>query len=787
VKAIDRKLWRELSHLRGQLLAIVLVLACGIAAFVTMLSNLQALERSLERYYTHHRFADLFAQVVRAPERLGARIAEIPGVAQVETRVVEDVSVNVPEFGEPIRGRLISLPSVPEQGLNQLFVRRGRLPERARSHEVAVLEGFAVAHDLIPGDRISALINGRYQELEIVGLVLSPEYVYALPPGSAFPDPSRYALMWTPRPALAAAFDMDSAFNDVVLALTPGADADLVRQRLDLLLAPYGGIDSYERELQFSHRLISMEIEQLRGSGLVVPLIFLGVAAFLLNVVLTRLISTQREQIAALKALGYSNREVGLHYTKLVALVLAAGTALGIAVGGWLGRGLADLYLTFFAFPAIHFRLEPSLILASAGVAALAGGVGTFNAVRQVIKLPPAEAMRPAAPSAHGRSLVDRLGLLRVLSPAHRMVVRNLVQKPVRALMTAAGIAMAVAILVTGSFTKDSLDYLVRVQFGLAQRYDLEVAFNKPLDRAAVRELEQLPGVLLAEPFRTVPARLVAGHRRYQTALQGLPPASELRRVLDEQLRVQPVPSEGVILSSNLAERLRVRVGDTVEVEILEGERVTRPVVVAAIVDEMLGVSAYMDNAAINRLMREGPRVSGAWLLVDPELIDPLYAELRETPAVAAVSRLTSTLEAFEDTSKEIQMTSRTILLVFASIIAIGVVYNSARITLSERSRELASLRVIGFSKAEVSSILLGEFAILLATAIPFGWLFGWYLAWAALASVDSDLYRFPLIIEPATYAFAALVVVIAGVATALLVRRRVNHLDLVAVLKTRE
>jgi putative ABC transport system permease protein len=179
--------------------------------------------------------------------------------------------------------------------------------------------------------------------------------------------------------------------------------------------------------------------------------------------------------------------------------------------------------------------------------------------------------------------------------------------------------------------------------------------------------------------------------------------------------------------------------------------------------------------------------VSGAWLLVDEHDLDELYDQLQATPGVAGVARLDSMLESFEQTSEELQATSRTILLLFASVIAVGVVYNSARITLSERARELASLRVMGFTKAEVSTILLGEFAVLLLAAIPIGWTLGYYLAVAAMTSVDSELYRFPIVIHASTYAFAAIVVVVAGVATALLVRRRINHLDLVSVLKTRE
>jgi putative ABC transport system permease protein len=785
MQTLDRKVWRDLMHLRGQMFAIMLVLACGIAAFVTMISNLQALERSMARYYESNRFADVFARVVRAPQVVEREVRALPGVASVETRLVRDVTITVEHFEDPIIGRLISLP--PENGINELAMRTGRRPRPDRDNEVIAIDRFAEAHGLAPGDEIEALINGRKQRLQIVGTAISPEYIYVLPPGEAFPDPARFGILWTNRSMLAAAYDMESAFNDLALTATAGTDLLELQARLDLLLEPYGAVGSHGRDLQMSHRMISMELEQMRSSGVMVPMIFLAVAAFLLNVVLSRVIATQREQIAALKAVGYGNFEVGFHYAKLVAIVLACGTVLGIAFGAWLGRGLSNLYLQFFSFPVMAYRLEPSLLLGSAGVALLAGGLGTLGAVRKAVALPPAEAMRPAPPSAHGRGVLERLGIMWLLNPPGRMVLRNLAQRPARAVMTSLGISMAVAILVTGNFSKDSMDHLVWVQFGLAQRYDIQVSFTAPVDEEAVRELEHMPGVLVAEPFRIVPARLRNGHHSYQAAIQGIPADSELRHLLDAELHVQPMPDAGVVLTRNLAERLELRVGDPVTVEVLEDSRPTRTMVVSAIVDETVGISAYMENRALNKFLREGPRVSGAWLLVDASQREQLIEQLRDTPGVASISRLEAMLEAFEKTSADMQTTARTILLFFASVIAVGVVYNSARITLSERARELASLRVMGFGKGEVSTILLGEFAVLLLAAIPIGWILGYYLAVAAMSGVDSDLYQLPLVIHPSTYAFAAIVVLVAGVATALLVRRRVNDLDLVSVLKTRE
>lgn len=785
---LDRKLLRDLYRLRGQVLAIALVVTCGIASFVMSLSALNSLELTQATYYDRYRFAEVFAELKRAPETLAVQIRAIPGVAQVQERVVADVTLDVPNLAEPATGRLVAIPEQEKPVLNDLFLRQGRYLEPGHSNEVLASEAFASANDLQVGDSLGAIIKGRWERLRIVGIALSPEYVYEVRGGgSIFPDNRRFGVLWMGRKALGTAFDMDGAFNSVALTLSPGAIEEEVIDRLDRLLAPYGGLGAYGREDQVSHNILANELRELRSHATIIPSIFLAIAAFLLHVVLARLIGTEREQIAVLKAFGYSNFAVGGHYLKLVLAVVGIGAFLGILVGTWMGSGLTALYTRFFRFPLLRYDASPILIVAAVTIGAVAAAGGAMMAVRRAVSLPPAEAMRPAPPAHFRPTLVERWGVQRWFSPASRIVLRNLERKPLQAVLTALGIAIAVAILIAGRFFLDSLNYLIDIQFRTVQREDVTVTFSEPLSARARFDVRHLPGVLRAEPFRLVPARLRYAHRMRRIALTGLEPGSELRQLVDRSLHRVSLPDNGVLLTEELAKRLAVGSGDWLTVEALEGSRPVRSVPIAGTVDEPLGLSAYMTLDALNRLMGEGQAVSGAYLAVDANQAARLFARLKEIPAIANVTTRAAALKSFEEISGTNLRVFTTVLVVFACVIGVSVIYNAARIALSERERELASLRIMGFTRGEVAYILLGEQAILTLVAIPIGFFLGWGLAHLMVAAIDTELMRLPPIVTRATYAFAAGVILMAAIGSGWIVRRQLNRMDLIAVLKTRE
>ena len=787
MRALDRKLLRDLWQMKGQAIAIGLVIASGVAMFVAYLSTFQSLRRTLDAYYDRYRMADVFMSLTRAPARLEPRIAAIPGVARVQTRVVADVTLDVAGMSEPATGRLISIPERRQPIQNDVFLRAGRYIEPDRPDEVLVAEGFAKAHHLEPGDDVQAIINGRKRRLYIVGIALSPEYIYSIRPSDIFPDDRRFGLFWMGRKSLAAAYRMEGAWNDVTLELSPGASENEVMGRLDRLLRPYGGLGAIPRSRQVSHWYLDAELVGLETAGLVVPMVFLAVAAFLLNAVLARIVAVQREQIAALKALGYAQSDVAWHYTKTALVIAAGGTLLGTLGGAWMGHGMTGLYRDFFRFPILEYRLSAAVIAGAALVSFVAAAIGAAGAVRRAARLPPAEAMRPEAPALYRPTLAERLGLRRLLSPPALMVLRNLERNPGRSLSSLVGIAFAVAMLIVGLFGIDALDVLIDVQFNIAQRQDMMVTFANPAAGGALHALRRLPGVLDVEPLRAVAVKLHHGHRSRHVAIMGIVAEPHLNRVIDASYRPVTLPPRGLVLSRKLAELLGVGAGDVLSVEVLEGRRPTLSIPVVATVEEFIGTSAYMEIGALRAALQEGPVLSGAFLATDPRAADRLHRTLKAMPAIAGVTLTRAALQGFQETLAESLGIMIFFNVFFAGIIAAGVVYNAARISLSERSRELASLRVLGFTRAEISSILLGELALLTIAAQPAGIVLGRILSALIVKAYDTELYRFPLVISSRTYAFSVLTVIVAAAVSGLVVRRKLDRLDLVAVLKTRE
>ncbi len=787
MKALDRKLLRDLRLMWSQALTIALVVASGVAGFITCFSAYDALSWSRDLYYADARFADVFANLKRAPLALETQLQAIPGAAHVETSVTQIVPITLPGVSDPLMGRLIGLDARAPQRLNVVNLRSGRMVEAHRSGaiETLVSEGFALARQLKPGDSLSALINGKREELLIVGIALSPEYIFAGLGGS--PDQRSFGVFWLERRALATAYNMEGAFNQVAVRLAPGASEGAVIDSLDRLLAPYGGSSAGGRDRQMSHMILNSEIKEQRVLGTVLPSIFLAVAGFLLNVVLSRQIATQREQVAALKALGYDNRVIGVHYLKLVLLIVALGVAIGLALGTALGHWFVGVYAEVFRFPELHYRVKPELILSAIGVALTAALLATLNAVRATVRLAPAEAMRPPAPGIYRSMLIERLGLRRWFSPGLRMILRTMERRPLRTGLTIFGIAVSMAIIITGLFWRDAIAVLMDTQFRQVLRGDVSIALLEATPARVAHEIARLPHVSAVEIARSAPVRLRHANHSWHGAIQGKAAEPQLHRIVDMQQQVLAPPHSGLLLTDRLAERLEVKPGDSVRVEFLDGRREVLDLSVSGVVTEMMGMNAYIERSALNRLLREGDLVNQITVTVDRGHEPELLNRIKELPRVAvAFSKAIMTRNLEEVTARNILVFSG-VLTVFATVIAIGVVYNNARISLAERAWELASLRVLGFTRGEVSAFLLGELAIEVALALPLGMLLGYLLGSAIVGLIKTDEFYFPFVIQSATYAFAALCVLAAGAVSALVVRRRVDALDLVGVLKTRE
>ena len=787
ITPLNRKLFRDLLEMKGQALAIAMVVAAGVGVYVMYMATFTSLQRTELAYYQQQRFADVFASLKRAPLRVVNELAAIPDVSVVEPRVVSTVTLDLPAFREPASARLVSIPVNRRPLVNDLYLRRGRWIEAGRSDEVIASEGFVLANKLNPGDRVPAVINGRLRQLTIVGVALSPEYVYTIRPGELVPDDKRFGIFWMDEQALAAAFDMEGGFNDVAIGLAPGVAPDTVIDRVDRILEPYGGLGAIPRALQLSNWTVQNELNQMQTFGVLLPVIFMMVAAFILNVALTRALALQRPQIAALKALGYTNTAIGWHYLTWAFVIGLIGVVIGTAGGASLGSAIIDMYNAFFRFPVLLFSVPLHVVIESLALTFAAAGGGAFTAVRRAVAVPPAEAMRPEAPARYRRSLFETPLVARHLGTAGRMVIRNVSRHPLRAAASVFGIGFAVAILMIGFVFNGAIDRLIVTQFWEAERQDVTIGYVEPRSSTAQYALARLPGVMAVEPQRSVAARIRSGHRDRYLAISGVSPTQRFRRIVDREGRAIRMPPGGVVLSLMLANVLEIRPGDVVTLDVLEGHRPVRTLEVTGIVDDIMGLSAYMDIAALHEMMHEGNVANGALLLIDSAHEAELASTLKVTPAVAGAAFKRAVLQSFRDVMAANMSLSIFINLVFAGIIAFGVVYNAARVSLSERSRELASLRVLGFTRAEISLILMGELALLTLVALPVGGVFGWGLAAAMVHTIDSEVYRFPIFVTRQAVAMSFLGIIVAACVSGLSVRRKLDQLDLVAVLKIRE
>ncbi len=787
VRALDRKLLRDLAHIWAQALAVALVMACGVATIVIAVGAYRSLDATRSAFYERYRFGAVFASAVRAPRHLYSQFVNMPGVFGVELRIVKPFILDMPGMQEPGSGLAISLPDHRTAHVNRLYLKSGRLPSPASVSETVVNESFATAHGLRQGDRFSVVMNGHRQSLSVTGVVHSPEFIYAIGPGDMVPDDRRFAIIFMPQRVMAGLFDMEGAFNNLAIALRKDASLEETIARTDFILKPYGGIGAYGRDDQFSHAFLNSELDQLRAMAAVIPPIFLVVAAFLVNMILSRLVALEREQIGLLKAVGYGSLDIAAHYGKMVVMIAIVGLIIGSLFGFWLGRGLTQLYAQFFSFPFLIFSPSPDLYFIAGGVTVAAGLLGAVKAVLGVVLLPPAVAMQPPAPADYTSVFARWMRQTRVMSQLTTMALRHLLHRPARALLTTFGTAMPVALLITSLFTYDSIDSMINTIFFQAERQHATLIFADEASPRALHGVTALPGILRSEPFRATEVIIRKAHRSVRTEVLGVPAKAELSRILDIEGNPVSPPSEGVMLSERVAEKLAVRPGDEVSLVLLRWGRREITVPVTGLTHTLVGLAVFTRLERLNTMIGEGPRISGVRVGLDSNRLDDIYKAVKQTPAIASIALSNLSREKFRETVERNISISTQVYVGLAIVITFGVIYNSARIQLSERARELASLRVFGFTRGEVSRVLMSELAIIVLLAQPIGWLVGYGFAWSVVQGFETDIFRIPLVIERSTYTTSSLIVIGAALASALLVRRRINRLDLIRVLKTRE
>ena len=773
--------------MRINAIAVAMVLGCGLSIFVMAVGMRASLERTRRDYYARQHMADLAVSLVRAPERVQADLAAIAGVSAVEARIAGFASLDLSGITEPASARLVSLPPQGRPKVNDLVLARGRWPDPAVAEEILVNEAFAKALDLGTGAMLEATLHGRRQSLRIVGIANSPEFVFVSAPGELFPQPDRFAVIWMGHDALSRAYDLEGAFNEAVFRLAPASDQQQVRRAIDAVVARYGSTGVYGRDRMPSDRYLTEELRQLATMAAFLPAFFLVIATFLVKVALARIIATERSNIGLLKAFGYGDAAVAWHYAKSALLLGAVGALIGSGAGIWLGRLIATVYRDYYHFPSLDFAAPPWVFLAAWAAAFASAAAGALAAVLSAARIAPASALAPPRPVTFSRSNGLASILARRLDAKSRIILRRIVRFPRRSATTVIGIALAIGLLVVARTFPAVMDRLLDVHFSQTNRQDVTLSFIDAREEGVLHAVEQLPGVIYAEPVRIDSVMLHNGVRSVEEALIGSRYGARLSRLIGASGEIVQPPTSGVALARALAAKLDVKAGDSIDIEQTRGSRLRTSVRVAAIVDPMVGSSAYMDLDAQALLMREPRQITGANVRLDPAAYDAFNRELKRTPALVGASFLNLAERSMQQSYNEGVGYMNLVYLSFAAVMAGGVAFSAARVTLAEQERDLATLRVLGFTRLEVSYVLVGELAALALLAIPAGCMAGTLMANWLMQLFQTDMYSFPYVFNPEGYAFAIVFTLACVAVAALIVRNGIDRLDMVGVLKGRD
>ena len=793
IPALDRMLLREIARGGGVLVAIALITAVGIMAFVSMLTTYRNLDQSRASYYARCRMADFWVDLKKAPLAEVELLRDVPGVADLHSRISFSVLVDLADVAKPLGGSVISMPETRQPVINDIVIRQGGYFTPHRLEEVIVSEDFAAARHLAPGDRLALIVNDRRVELLIVGTAIASEFVYLMPPGGMVPEPDQYGIFWVKRRFADEAFGFDGACNQVVGMLDPAVRShpQVVLDEIERRLDAFGVYSTTALDRQLSNMSLAGEMQGLQTMAHFLPVLFLGVAAIVLNTLITSIADRQRTVIGTLKAVGYSNAAVFVHYIKFALVVALAGGLLGCAVGYWFADVLTEIYRSeFFKFPDLVNNVYPDVMLAGVLISAVFAVLGAVRGAYRLVRLHPAEAMRPAAPKAGHRVWLERFtGLWSRLGFIWQTVLRNVLRDRGRSLAGACASAVGAALMVVAFYQSDAMDFLVEFQFERILVSDFTLTLADDQDEGALLEARRLPGVHYAEGVFNVACTLRHGHRHHKVGIEGVKPGSVLTVPSDSSGVRVPIPASGLLVTPKLAGVLDIRAGDYVTLIPVRGVKDPHQVCVADVVDSYMGMGAYADYDWLNRLVGHRDAVSTVQLRTTPDAQerDALFRAVKQMPAVRGLRSASQTKQTIEEIMLGSMRAMTVIMIGFAGLIFFGSILNSAFISLSERQREVATYRVLGYRPSEVGAIFLRESLLVNLLGAGFGLLLGHWTSMAYAGSFDFETIRFPRVITLGSFVWAWLLALAFTLLAHLIVQRAINRLDWLEALNVKE
>ncbi len=784
-----RKMLRDIRSQKGTYMACVLIMVIGLMTLNLFSIGYENFSISRDSYYASMQFADGFAHIKGMPVSELEKLEAIDEIRQVEGRLVKDARIVGADGGESAYLRLVSF-QLENEGLNRFELLSGSIGN-TEMNDVILDSKYYDTNGCEPGDVISLAVEGRVVDVTVRGSGRSPEYIYALRTDQdLYPDPERFGIAFVPYDTMKTILRAGQSVNDVSFILADGYDYKDAEHVIRAMLEPYGLLDLRSREDQKSHLLLTSEIDGMKGMAVAMPVVFLGVAAMIMVIMLKRLVEKQRGQIGVFKAFGLTDGQILIHYLGYALVIGVLSGIFGIAVGNAMVVPFTRMYQTMFNMPLVMPEFSYKYAVISLFLATLFSLAAGYGGVKAILRIEPAEAMRPPAPAQSKGTIVENMKFLwSKMTIISRIAVRNMFRNKGRTGFVFIGVMLTYAILGMPWAMKENMDIMIYDQFDTVTVYDMKVDLSTPvLRRNAVSEIMQSSEVDYAESLMEVPALLYHHGAKEAVSVLGIEADSQLYHLYGENGELLQLPDQGMILSDQLAEKIDAQEGDLILVKspYARWPKETISVQVVKIIPQYLGLNAYMDENALSALLDQPDFATSVIARTDMSGVEAVRARFDESSQVFGVNASEELMDKYGE-MMEMMGAMLGMFVVIGILCGFSIVYASSMITLSERNRELASMLVIGLNYSEVKRVLYLEQWYTACAAFVLGMPLLRGLVKSMSVMMANDVYTMPTKVSALTFLSAAILTTGSILMAQWQLGRKVEEIELVKSLSIRE
>ncbi len=787
---MDLMLWRMIKHSKAQFIAVLVVIAMGIALFTAISLAGFNLDDSKEQYYRENAFMDLGVSADQMPASLIGDLRSMPGILAAEGRITAEVPF-IAENDDRVNVKLLSMPS-GGFAVNRLLLREGRSITDPNS-EAVILSQFADGRKIAVGDDIVIQVNGLRCSLTVVGIAYSPEFIYLIESiQTMMPAEEGYGVVYVDETLAMQLLGMNGSYNEVYFLydldprghLRAGISEDALIDDIEEKVKPYGLKASVPRKDQLSNALIGEEIRGLKNMGVSIPVLFLLVAASVIAMMVSRMVRKDRTKIGVMKAIGYSSRAVLIHYVKYALAAGLIGGLAGILLGYRIAGYMTSMYADFFEIPSYGMKIYWIFIVGGLFLScAFCMAFGAYGA-RSSLGILPAESMQSEAPREGKRILLESLPFLwKRLRFSQKLVTKNVFRNKKRSLFVLMGVALTFGTLMFTMTMPGVIDEMMVKQYEEYQTMDYNVSFSGPMLQSARRDLlHELSGPSYVESRIEQPFEISIGNRKETVVVIGVSADSKVFHLMDRREQ-KIVPRSGqVLITENLANALHVAPGDRVLVKSFLPGEAEAYLVIQDIVRQTMGMNAYMDLEDMGDRLLEHGAINGVYINTeDPEVV----TKLREMENVSTVLSSQDMKDMFSEYTGLMSIMIG-VLVMLSGVLGFSIVYNATIVSIGERKMEFSSLRVMGFGKEEIFRMILSENILISIAGILAGLPLGYLMTAYSSKAFSSELYTLYLVPTPAaalqSLIYTILFLLVAQFAT----YEKIRKLDFLQALKNR-